>query len=55
MAPKVDSACRFVEGTDGEAAIGALSDIRAVLAGKAGTIIRKAAQGVGDGQASVRP
>lgn len=40
MAPKVEAACRFVEGTGGEAAIGALSEIRAVLAGTAGTIIR---------------
>jgi carbamate kinase len=45
MAPKVEAACRFVEGTDGEAAIGALAEIRAVLAGKAGTIICNAAAG----------
>lgn len=44
MAPKVEAACRFVEATSGEAAIGALSDIRAVLAGEAGTIIHKAAR-----------
>lgn len=41
MAPKVEAACRFVERTGGEAAIGALSKIRAILAGKSGTIVRQ--------------
>jgi carbamate kinase len=41
MAPKVEAACRFVEGTAGEAAIGALSEARAVLAGESGTIVRQ--------------
>lgn len=41
MAPKVEAACRFVERTGGEAAIGALSEIRAVLAGGSGTIVRQ--------------
>lgn len=41
MAPKVEAACRFVEGTGGEAAIGALSEMCAVLAGETGTIVRQ--------------
>lgn len=39
MAPKVEAACRFVDATGCEATIGALSEIRAVLAGESGTII----------------
>jgi carbamate kinase len=39
MGPKVDAACHFVELTGHTAAIGALSDIDAILAGKAGTSI----------------
>ena len=41
MAPKVDAACRFVERTGGTAAIGALNDAAQILAGNAGTIIRR--------------
>jgi len=37
MAPKVEAACRFVEHTDGFAAIGALEEAAAVLAGTRGT------------------
>ena len=37
IAPKVEAACRFVERTGGEASIGALGDLRAVAAGRAGT------------------
>jgi len=40
MAPKVEAACRFVERTGGVAAIGALSEAAAVLAGRKGTIVR---------------
>ncbi len=39
MGPKVEAACRFVERTGGVAAIGALNDAVAVLAGTAGTTI----------------
>ena len=37
MAPKVEAACRFVERTGKEAAIGALEEAERVLAGEAGT------------------
>jgi carbamate kinase len=39
MGPKVEAVCRFVELTGGTAAIGALRDADAILAGKAGTIV----------------
>ena len=39
MGPKVGAACRFVEATGGTAAIGALGDVRAILAGHAGTTV----------------
>ncbi len=39
MGPKVAAACRFVKERDGIAAIGALDDLAAVLAGSAGTQI----------------
>ena len=39
MAPKVEAACRFVEATGGIAAIGALDDARALVAGHAGTTV----------------
>jgi carbamate kinase len=37
MGPKVEAACRFVEATGGEAAIGALAQAAEILAGSAGT------------------
>ena len=40
MGPKVTAACRFVERTGGTAAIGALADVAAIVAGSAGTIVR---------------
>jgi carbamate kinase len=40
MAPKVEAACRFVEATGGEAAIGSLSEAPAILAGRSGTRVR---------------
>jgi carbamate kinase len=44
MGPKVEAACRFVEATGGFAAIGALGDLAAIVAGEAGTrVIRDAA------------
>lgn len=39
MGPKVDAVCRFVEVTGGTAAIGALEDVAAIVAGTAGTIV----------------
>ena len=42
MGPKVEAACRFVESTGGLAAIGALEDAAAILAGTAGTTITPA-------------
>jgi carbamate kinase len=40
MGPKVEAACRFVEATGGQAAIGALQQARRVLEGRAGTRVR---------------
>ena len=45
MGPKVDAACRFVERSGHMAAIGALDDSVAILAGTAGTIITAAREG----------
>lgn len=42
MGPKVEAACRFVERTGGEAAIGSLDEADAVLAGEAGTRVTPA-------------
>jgi carbamate kinase len=39
MGPKVEAACRFVEATGHPAAIGALDDAAAILAGTAGTTV----------------
>ena len=39
MGPKVEAACTFVQETGNRAAIGSLSDIEAIVAGEAGTII----------------
>jgi len=39
MGPKVEAACTFVEKTGKSAAIGALSDIEAVVEGSAGTVV----------------
>lgn len=41
MGPKVEAGCRFVERTGGTAAIGAAHDAAQILAGNAGTIIRR--------------
>jgi carbamate kinase len=41
MGPKVDAACHFVMKTGKKAAIGALKDLGAIIAGKAGTTISK--------------
>ena len=42
MGPKVAAACQFVDRTGMMAAIGALTDAPAILAGTAGTIITPA-------------
>jgi len=42
MGPKVEAACRFVERTGRWAAIGAIEQAEAILAGSAGTIVRNA-------------
>jgi carbamate kinase len=39
MGPKVEAACRFAVATGGSAAIGALEDAEALLAGKTGTTV----------------
>ena len=41
MGPKVAAACAFARATGNRAAIGALADIEAIVAGEAGTIIDK--------------
>ena len=43
MGPKVDAACLFAEGTGGTAAIGALTDLEAIVAGEAGTLVEAGA------------
>ena len=42
MGPKIDAVCRFVERTDGFAAIGTLADAAALVNGDRGTRIRQA-------------
>lgn len=46
MGPKVDAACRFVEETGADAAIGSLANVMAVLHGNAGTTISLRADGM---------
>jgi carbamate kinase len=46
MAPKVDAACRFAAATGKRAAIGALSDVEAILAGRAGTTVSVGETGI---------
>ena len=45
MAPKAEAAARFVEATGARAAIGALEDAAALLAGRAGTRVVPASSG----------
>jgi carbamate kinase len=54
MGPKIEAACRFAERTGGLAAIGALEDAEAILAGRAGTQIRVEPAPAGDAAAAVR-
>jgi carbamate kinase len=51
MGPKVDAACRFVERTGRDARIGAIEQAEAVLAGTAGTLIRRAGFAKGNSDA----
>jgi carbamate kinase len=44
MGPKVEAACRFVDGTGGWAAIGALEEAMQILGGTAGTRVIKQAE-----------
>jgi carbamate kinase len=53
MGPKVAAACSFVELTGKLAAIGALTDVMEILAGKAGTVITPG--GTFDGIAAIGP
>jgi carbamate kinase len=46
MGPKVEAACRFVELTGKQAAIGALKDLQGILRGDAGTTITSTISGV---------
>lgn len=41
MGPKVEAVCRFVQATGRTADIGRLDDVEAILAGTAGTIVRR--------------
>jgi carbamate kinase len=45
MGPKVEAVCRFVEGGGRLGAIGALADVEEILAGRAGTRVRRSATG----------
>ncbi len=45
MAPKVEAACRFVERTGGEVAIGSLAELMDVVAGRSGTHVHAAVTG----------
>jgi carbamate kinase len=46
MGPKVEAACRFATATGRSAAIGALADLQAIIAGTAGTTVTKAQTGL---------
>jgi carbamate kinase len=46
MGPKVLGACEFVQSTGKMAAIGRLSDLADILAGKAGTLVTLEANGI---------
>jgi carbamate kinase len=54
MGPKVEAACRFAERTGGLAAIGALDDAEAILAGRAGTQVSVEPATAGDAYAALR-
>jgi carbamate kinase len=46
MGPKVDAACRFANATGKACAIGALADLGAIIAGKAGTTVSAKARDI---------
>ena len=46
MGPKVDAAYRFAERTGGAAAIGALAELPAIVASRAGTTVSGAVSGI---------
>jgi carbamate kinase len=46
MGPKVLGACQFVRETGGQSAIGQLSDLTAIMSGKAGTLISNDIDGI---------
>ena len=46
MGPKVDAACQFAKRTGGIAAIGALAELPAIVAGRAGTTVTAEASGI---------
>lgn len=46
MGPKVEAACEFALATGGRAGIGALEDARAILDGKAGTLVSSEYSGI---------
>jgi carbamate kinase len=46
MGPKVDAACRFAKATGKKAAIGALADLGAIIAGTMGTTVSAQESGV---------
>ena len=46
MGPKVLGACQFVRETGGQSAIGQLSDLKAIMLGKAGTLISNDIDGI---------
>ncbi len=46
MHPKILGACRFVRATGGVSAIGRLSDLTAIMEGRAGTIISSDVEGI---------
>ena len=46
MGPKIAAACRFARSGKGDAVIGALTDLPALLAGAAGTVVSTSTQGM---------
>jgi carbamate kinase len=46
MGPKVDAACRFASATGKKAAIGALADLNAIIAGQMGTTVTAQESGI---------
>jgi carbamate kinase len=46
MGPKVEAACRFASATGKKAAIGALADLNAIIAGQMGTTVSAQETGI---------